>query len=45
MGGDSINTQILRARAADPAWVWLSAVAIPLMLIAPALWNGYALLQ
>ena len=40
-----ITTQILRARAADPAWVWISAVAIPLMLLAPALWNGYPLLQ
>ena len=44
-GGSSITTQILRARAADQAWVWISAVAIPLMLIAPALWNGYPLLQ
>jgi hypothetical protein len=25
--------------------VWIAAVAIPLMLIAPALWNGYPLLQ
>jgi hypothetical protein len=41
----SINTQILRARAADSVWVWISVVAIPLMLIAPALWNGYPLLQ
>ena len=40
-----ITTQILRTRAADPVWVWISAVAIPLMLIAPALWNGYPLLQ
>src|SRR6201998_3713046 len=40
-----ITTQTLRARAADPVWVWISAVAIPLMLIAPALWNGYRLLQ
>ena len=45
MGGIGINTQVLRARAIDPAWVWLSAVAIPLLLIAPALWNGYPLLQ
>jgi hypothetical protein len=29
----------------DPAWVWLSAIAIPLMLVMPALWNGYPLLQ
>jgi hypothetical protein len=41
----SITTQILRARVADPAWVWVSAVTIPLMLLAPALWNGYPLLQ
>jgi hypothetical protein len=45
MGGRSINTQILRARLADSSWVWIAAVAIPLMLIAPALWNGYPLLQ
>jgi hypothetical protein len=40
-----ITTQILSARRTDSAWVWLSAVAIPLMLLAPALWNGYPLLQ
>ncbi|HWX06831.1 MAG TPA: hypothetical protein VN065_13470 [Bradyrhizobium sp.] len=40
-----MNTQVLRARAASPAWVWISAVTIPLMLLAPALWNGYPLLQ
>ena len=45
MGGQGINTQIMRARVADPAWVWMSAVAIPLMLVLPALWNGYPLLQ
>ena len=44
-GRASITTQILRARAADAAWVWVAAVAIPLMLLAPALWNGYPLLQ
>jgi hypothetical protein len=44
-GGSSINTQILQARATHSTWVWLSAIAIPLMLIAPALWNGYPLLQ
>jgi len=41
----SITTQILSARRTSPAWVWVAAVAIPLMLIAPALWNGYPLLQ
>jgi hypothetical protein len=35
----------LRARATHSAWVWISAVTIPLMLLAPALWNGYPLLQ
>lgn len=45
MGDFSINTQILRARMAYSVWVWAAAIAIPLMLIAPALWNGYPLLQ
>jgi hypothetical protein len=44
-GESSITTQILRARAAAPAWVWISTISIPLMLLAPALWNGYPLLQ
>ncbi|WP_414641386.1 hypothetical protein [Bradyrhizobium sp.] len=44
-GGRSITTDILRTRAAEPAWAWTSAVAIPVMLLAPALWNGYPLLQ
>jgi hypothetical protein len=44
-GGQSINTQIMRARMTGSAWVWMSAVAIPLMLVLPALWNGYPLLQ
>jgi hypothetical protein len=35
----------LRARTTASAWVWIAAVAVPLMLIAPALWNGYPLLQ
>ena len=41
----SIDTQILRARRTDLALVWSIAIAIPLLLIAPALWNGYPLLQ
>ena len=35
----------MRARTTASAWVWIAAVAIPLMLLAPALWNGYPLLQ
>jgi hypothetical protein len=45
IGGISITTQILSARRTGSARVWIAAVAIPLMLIAPALWNGYPLLQ
>ncbi len=35
----------LPARAANPPWVWLIAAAIPLMLLTPAFWNGFPLLQ
>ncbi len=35
----------MRARLADTGVVWLTAVVIPLFLVAPALWNGYPLLQ
>jgi hypothetical protein len=45
MGGNRINTQILRARIAYPGLAWIAAIAIPLMLLGPALWNGYPLLQ
>src|SRR3954447_26845658 len=39
------NTQILDQRAAEAGSVWLAVIAIPFFLIAPALWNGYPLLQ
>jgi len=45
MGGSHINTQILRAGVTGQRLVWIAALAIPLMLLAPALWNGYPLLQ
>lgn len=41
----TITTDHLRARAAGSFWLRLAAVALPLLLIAPALWNGYPLLQ
>ena len=41
----SITTDQLRARAADTLWLRLAAVALPLLMIAPAFWNGYPLLQ
>jgi hypothetical protein len=40
-----INTRVLRARVADAGAVWTLAVLIPLFLVAPAIWNGYPLLQ
>ena len=30
---------------AGSVWVWIGAAAIPAMLLGPALWNGYPLLQ
>ncbi|WP_164718638.1 hypothetical protein [Bradyrhizobium sp. LVM 105] len=41
----SITTDQLRARATGSLWLRLAAVALPLLMIAPALWNGYPLLQ
>jgi hypothetical protein len=41
----SITTEQLRARAAGTLWLRLAAVALPLLMIAPAFWNGYPLLQ
>lgn len=35
----------MRARATDSTATWIVAVTIPLILITPALWNGYPLLQ
>ena len=45
MGGNEIKTRVLSARPADTISVWIVAVLIPLFLMAPALWNGYPLLQ
>src|SRR3954470_4321385 len=45
MGGSRINTQILGAGSIDARSVWIAAIAVPLLLLAPALWNGYPLLQ
>ena len=40
-----ITTPSLPDDAANPAWVWVIAAAIPLMLLTPAFWNGFPLLQ
>ncbi|WP_257166851.1 hypothetical protein [Bradyrhizobium sp. SRS-191] len=39
------NTQILDERASEAGAAWLPVIVIPLFLVAPALWNGYPLLQ
>jgi hypothetical protein len=44
-GMADITTHTLDRRATNPLLVWGIAVAIPLMLLAPALWNGYPILQ
>jgi hypothetical protein len=44
-GERHIHTHILRARLAEAGLVWTAAVAIPVLLVAPAIWNGYPLLQ
>lgn len=41
----SITTEQLRVRAAGTLWLRLAAMALPLLMIAPAFWNGYPLLQ
>ena len=40
-----ITVPTLPSRSANPLLVWSIAAAIPLMLLAPAFWNGYPLLQ
>ena len=40
-----ITAPTVPARDAKPLLVWAIAIAIPLMLLAPAFWNGYPLLQ
>src|SRR5580692_8840743 len=40
-----ITTHTLDRRATNRLLVWGIAAAIPLMLLAPPLWNGYAILQ
>jgi hypothetical protein len=43
--GNASQSGGLYARAADSLWAWAKAIVIFLMLLAPALWNGYPLLQ
>lgn len=41
----TITTDHARAGAAGSLWLRLAAIALPLLMIAPAFWNGYPLLQ
>ena len=41
----SITTDQSRTRAADTFGLRLAALALPLLMIAPAFWNGFPLLQ
>ncbi|MCK1322019.1 MULTISPECIES: hypothetical protein [unclassified Bradyrhizobium] len=41
----TITTDHARAGAAGSLWLRLAAIALPLLLIAPAFWNRYPLLQ
>src|ERR1044072_771069 len=45
MTDKEIEAKVLSARPADTISVWIAAILIPLFLMAPALWNGYPLLQ
>src|SRR5215470_12506995 len=45
MGQHHSNTQIQRTRTAESGLIWAAAIAIPILLVAPAIWNGYPLLQ
>src|ERR671923_2167130 len=45
MENKNIAAPVLAARTSATGLVWLAAVVIPLFLIAPAIWNGYPLLQ
>src|ERR1700758_3785478 len=45
MDDKHIKAKVLSARPADTISVWIAAILIPLFLMAPALWNGYPLLQ
>src|SRR5437588_5120461 len=45
MGDLPVNSQTVHARLTDAGLIKPAVLAIPFLLIAPALWNGYPLLQ
>lgn len=44
-GGSRISTQVLHRRSTEAPWAWIAVAVIPVLLLAPAMWNGYPLLQ
>src|SRR6185437_344848 len=45
IGEHPISTRVLYRRAAEAPWAWIAAIIIPVLLLAPAIWNGYPLLE
>src|SRR6516162_8475556 len=45
MGETNVGTRSLNARRTGVLSVWIAVVVVPLFLVAPALWNGYPLLE
>lgn len=44
-GGTRISTRVLYRRSTEAPWAWIAAAIIPILLLAPAIWNGYPLLE
>ena len=44
-GEAAISTQVLPTRGAVISWAWVAAIVIPVLLLVPAIWNGYPLLE
>src|SRR6516162_4826724 len=45
MGETNVGTRSLDARRTGALSVWIAVIVVPLFLVAPALWNGYPLLE
>ena len=45
MGEINVGTRSLDARRTGALSVWIAVIVVPLFLVAPALWNGYPLLE
>src|SRR6516162_11553769 len=45
MGETNVGPRSLDARRTGALSVWIAVIVVPLFLVAPALWNGYPLLE